>query len=273
MFEAKLYAVRKIQEAPIQHADEVPTRPEFQQVTQTVNAYPDQVGCVLQAVAPVTEGGEYFVPALAAEHLTRNGVLIPQSERVVLSNLREIVMALADPATQAQVREAFYQHNPVPGAVWKVVNGAHILINPDEIMPQNYGVNELRDDIDDYSRMFVWIQKKLPKFLRTKRIRNVEKGDKSIFVSNAQENLRLRDRREGQPLHDYYQELKLEGNIYDFWSPRDVKMEQLDGQMNLLGELPNSANYVYPYYSLRDERASGWHYSTDYKGVKQIIYG
>jgi hypothetical protein len=36
MFEAKLYAVRKIQEAPIQHADEVyevPTRPEFQQVT------------------------------------------------------------------------------------------------------------------------------------------------------------------------------------------------------------------------------------------------
>jgi hypothetical protein len=31
----------------------------------------------------------------------------------------------------------------------------------------------------------------------------------------------------------------LEGNIYDFWSPRDVrKMEQLEGQLNIVGEIP-----------------------------------
>jgi hypothetical protein len=201
LFEAKLYNICKICEAPIQHADEVyevPTRPEFQQVTQTVNAYPDQIGRVLKAVGPVTEGGEYFVPALVAEHRTRNGALIPQYEKVILSNLRETVVALADPATQAQVREAFHQHNPVPGAIWRVVNGTHVLMNPDEIMPANYGVNELRDDIDDYSLMFTWMQKKLPKFVRTTRINNQEKGDKSIFVSNTQENLRIKDGRERQ---------------------------------------------------------------------------
>jgi len=87
MFEAKLYNIRKIQEAPIQHADEVyevPTRPDFHMVMQTVNAYPDQVGRVLKAVGPITEGSEYFVPALAAEQRTRNGILIPRSERVIL---------------------------------------------------------------------------------------------------------------------------------------------------------------------------------------------
>jgi len=122
--------------------------------------------------------------------------------------------------------------------------------------------------------MFTWMQKKLPKFVKTARLNYQERGDKALFVSNGQENLRIRDRLEGRALADYYQNLKLEGNVYDFWSPRDVKkMEQLEGQFNFLGELPTLANYVYPYYCLQDDRASGWHYSTDYKGVKQILYG
>jgi hypothetical protein len=55
------------------------------------------------------------------------------------------------------------------------------------------------------------------------RINYLEKGDRAIFVSNVQENLSIRDRIEGQALENYYQGLKLEGNIYDFWSPRDAK--------------------------------------------------
>lgn len=114
-----------------------------------------------------------------------------------LSNLRETVLALANPATQPQVREAFYQHNPVPGAIRRDVNGTHVLVNADEIMPENYGVNELRDDIDEYSRMFTWLHKKLPKFVRTTSINQLKKGDKSAFVSNSQEDLRIRDRQDG----------------------------------------------------------------------------
>jgi hypothetical protein len=114
MFEAHLYNIRKIQEAPLQHVEdtyEVPTRPEFMQVTQTVNAYPDQIGRILKALGPITEGEEYFVPALAADQKTRAGLLIPQSERIVLSNLRETVTALSDQQTQPQVREVFYQNH------------------------------------------------------------------------------------------------------------------------------------------------------------------
>jgi hypothetical protein len=92
MFVERLYNIRKYQEAPIQFSDDiygVPTRPEFLQVTQTVNAYPDQIGRVLQAVGPVYGGEEYYVPALSANQNTRQGMLVPQSERVVLSNLRD----------------------------------------------------------------------------------------------------------------------------------------------------------------------------------------
>jgi hypothetical protein len=275
LFEARLYNIRMIQEAPIQHPEEVyemPTRPDFMQICQTVNAYPDQVGRMIAAAGPISEGEGYFVPALAANNI-RNRKLIPQSEHIIWSNLRDTVVALADPATPAQEREAFYQHNPIPGAIWRVENGTHVLENADEIMPADYKMENLLDDIAEYRRMVAWMQKKLPKFVRTSNLNYTEKGDKSIFISNAQENLRIADRREGEPLVEYYSRLKLEGNIYDFWSPRGVeKMEKLNGQMSLLGEIPALADYAYPYYCLRDKRVSGWHYYSNYKGVKQILY-
>jgi hypothetical protein len=80
IFEARLYNIIRIQEAPIQRANEVynvMTRPGFHLVTQTVNAYPDQIGGLIKAVGPVTEGNKYYVTALAAEQRTRQGVLIP----------------------------------------------------------------------------------------------------------------------------------------------------------------------------------------------------
>jgi hypothetical protein len=73
LFEAQLYNIQKVQEAPIQFSEEVyqvPTRPDFMQIAQTVNAYPDRIGRVLKAVGPVSEGEEYFVPALSAGHYT-----------------------------------------------------------------------------------------------------------------------------------------------------------------------------------------------------------
>jgi hypothetical protein len=102
--EARLSAIRHIQEAPVQELDEIydiPTRPDYFLVTQTVNAYPDQIGRVLKAAGPILDGNEYFIliPALVCEQRTRHNKLIPQSERVVLSNLRETVVALADPET------------------------------------------------------------------------------------------------------------------------------------------------------------------------------
>jgi hypothetical protein len=127
-------------------------------------------------------------------------------------------------------------------------DGTHLLVNPDEIMPADFTSDMLRDDIDEYMRMHTWMQKKLPKYVRTSGINCEEKGDRSASVCNYQNRTRIKDRVENQDLRDYYRDLKLEGNIYQFWSPRDLrKIEQLDSQLNLLGELPSLMNYIYPY--------------------------
>jgi hypothetical protein len=118
-------------------------------VTATINTYPDQVARVLEAIGPVAHGEDYLVPCLAADQRSRGGALIPQSERVTFSNLRETVVALATPATNPQAREAFYVRNPIPGAIWRVEDGSHILVNPDEIKPENYDIPDYRRDTSE----------------------------------------------------------------------------------------------------------------------------
>jgi len=81
LFEARLYNIRKIQVAPIQHADEVyevPTRQDFLQVTQTVNAYPDKIGRVIKALGPVTEG-EYLSHTL--QHALSIALSVTEAEK------------------------------------------------------------------------------------------------------------------------------------------------------------------------------------------------
>jgi hypothetical protein len=73
---------------------------------------------------------------------------------VILSNLRETVVALSDVATNPQVRGTFYLNNPIPGAIWQLQrDNTHVLQNQDEIMPADYTSDMLRDDVDDYMRM------------------------------------------------------------------------------------------------------------------------
>jgi hypothetical protein len=79
IFETRLTSIRSIQEAPYQFAEEIytfPARPEFVQVTKTVNAYPDQVGRFVALIGPFSEGEGYYVPAFAANR-TRRGAFIP----------------------------------------------------------------------------------------------------------------------------------------------------------------------------------------------------
>jgi hypothetical protein len=263
MFETRLFKNREIQKAPLQHMDEVydvPHRPEFFLVTHTVKAYPDQVGRIIRAIGPIEDGDEYYVPAAARNERNQFGRIMPQSEHVLLSNLREYVEALSSPETAAVTRETFYQNNPIPGATWEGPEGDRLLANPDEIMPEDYTADDLRDDVDEYNRMFSWMQKKVPKFVCTAWINYEDKGDRSVFVSNAQENARIIDRHADEPLPHYYSRLKITG-----------KIEELNRALILVGEQPSLANYIYPMYCSRDIRTAGWNYNTDWKGIRQIL--
>lgn len=53
---------------------------------------------------------------VAANHFNRNDVLVPRPESVLLTNLRQVVLALSDPNTPEAYRVRFDANNPIPEA-------------------------------------------------------------------------------------------------------------------------------------------------------------
>lgn len=70
-------------------------------------------------------------------------------------------------------------------------------------------------------------------------------GQKSCFVSNDIEDLRVRFRAIDQPFAEYYRNYLPEGNVMDYCSfIKLTAAEQFDGQTILLGERLAAENYV-----------------------------
>lgn len=276
MVDVRLMEIRSTLKAPYQNQDMITNleiNPQLERTVKTINAYPVAIGKIINAIGPIEEGDEYFIPAFPAKRESREGQLIPLPGEVRFGNLREVVERLSDQHLNPLVRQNFYAHNSIPGCIWR--GGPHnpVLANADEIMPANYTIVDLQDDIREFNYMHAWMQQKLPKFVNTTRINYESPGEKSLLMCNNEETLRYIDRNPGEELNAYYTRLKLSGDINDFWSQRNLKKpDMLHGQMNLLGEVPSVPNYRYPNYICRDIQLAGWKYDTSWKGVEQILY-
>lgn len=276
MVDVKLMEIRSTLRAPYQNQDMITNldiNPQLVRTVRTINAYPVAIGEIVNAIGPIEEGDEYFIPAYPARRENRDGQIIPIPGEVRYGNLREVVERLSDHNLNQMIRQNFYAHNPIPGCIWRGTPLNPVLTNADEIMPANYTLVDLQDDIKEFNYMHAWMQQKLPKFVSTTRINYEAPGSKSLLMCNGEEDLRYIDRTQNEELNLYYTRLKLSGDINDFWSQRNLKKpDMLHGQMNLLGEVPSVVNYRYPSYICRDIQLAGWKYDTSWKGVEQILY-
>lgn len=98
-------------------------------------------------------------------------------------------------------------------------------------------------------------------------------GSLSSFVCNKMSNLRVPDREAGEQLQDYYRRAYPMGNIKEFYAYAKLPAaERLEGQINLLGEIPRFDNLVYPAYVMRTEHVCAYQLQNDYKAIAQILY-
>lgn len=241
-------------------------------ITKTINAYPDPLGRIIKSVGPFSDGGEYHVPAVAANSY-HNGRFLPRSDNITFSNLRQTVVALSQEETLPELRHAFYLNNPIPGCIWRNPRNP-VLVNPDEVMPNDYGPDNFRRDVNQFNSSMAWVQKKLEKFVKTDKIDYAAQGSRSLLVSNRQNGLRYPDRQEGQHLAEYYQELQLEHNVDEYWYTSKLDNRELfEGQVNLTGELPAIVNFENPTYQDRGIDIASWTSTSDYLAVLAIVYG
>lgn len=139
-------------------------------------------------------------------------------------------------------------------------------------MPADYDVTSLRDNIALLSPYLNKLQKHIPKMVDG-TIDFKSSGKYSAFICNKMSDLRVPHRDPGEQLQDYYRRCYPLGNIKEFYSYAKLPAaERLEGQVNLLGELPRFDNLVYPTYVMSTEHVCKYQLQTDYKAIAQILY-
>ncbi|XP_044746580.1 uncharacterized protein LOC123308102 [Coccinella septempunctata] len=224
-----------------------------------VTILPDQITNAIRALGKVKVWDSLYVPNLARDQRTHHNLLIPQAENVRYSNLRETVVALQNINTPVEYRRRFYRNNPIPGAIWKGVDNPSsddnpILDNANEIMPEDYGLNEFNDDLQHMHAKINYLARKVPKYF-TGAVNFDSDGTKAMLVCNAQDTLRLPDRGAHEPLNEYYARLRPTGDIDEYYNLEGLtSVEQIDGCLSLLGEVPTTPALEYPIFFTRNSR-------------------
>lgn len=170
---------------------------------------------------------------------------------VSFTNLRDFVNALSNPLTPQAVRLWFYNHNPIPCAVWNrpvdrrdahgepVDQNWPLLMNPDHIMPPGFDLIKFHNDIHLIMTSLNIIARKYPKYVFIGRVDYDGPGVASQLVSNDTSDARCADIN----FPNAYSKRFLEGNITSFWSNEIMtKPEFYIGMFNLFGELPRVAD-------------------------------
>lgn len=271
VLEAKLENLKTSYPLPARDSDLVypyQVNADLLHVAQTVTIAPEPIKRLVNAVGIVSYDEGVYIPTVSKPATDDRGRFIPQAQNILYSSLRKTVVALSDPATPERYRRRFIENNPIPGAIWH----NHLLQNADEIMPANHGIDNLRDDIALLSPYLNKLQKHIPKMVDG-TIDFKSSGKLSSFLCNKMENLRVPNREVREQLQDYYRRAYPTGNIREFFSYAKLSAaERLEGQINLLGELPRFENLIHPTYSMRTEYVCKYQLQTDYKAIAQILY-
>lgn len=208
-----------------------------------------------------------YFPAMSRNIFTQDGQFIPRPENIVLSNLRETVVALNasnvpdDDAGAMQHRQNFYKNNPIPGAIWTTNN--YKLINADEIIPPDY---DLHSHVYDDMHKLLSLSMKLShdtKYINKDCTNRKDTRQRfSSFICNEMGDLRVCDRKPQQDLNYYYKMTNTRGRIESFYSRFRLKKDHVikEGALFLLGEYPKDESFAKPIYELRSENVNSYYY-------------
>lgn len=124
---------------------------------------PEPIATMVNAIGILKEGECTYMNVLPPDYFSRGGQFVPLAENITISNLRATVESLANPETNVDIRLNFRNHNPIPCTIWDARN---ILQNPDDVIPENYGDNELAADMTAIIAHRDYMTQKYPKYIR-----------------------------------------------------------------------------------------------------------
>ncbi|CAH0562877.1 unnamed protein product [Brassicogethes aeneus] len=114
-----------------------------------------------------------------------------------VTNIRQLVVALADPNTPLASREYFIAHNSLPGANFQNA----LLQNPDDIWPEIYDIEDLQEDIHAYNNLLTRIGPRMPGHFLTIVEWSGSATESALACSDVHE-MRIQTQWEVQPVRE-----------------------------------------------------------------------
>lgn len=244
-------------------------------VAQTVVVAPEPMKRLINTVAIVNYDEGVYIPTIAHETTDDRVRFIPRAESILYSNLRRTVQALTDVNTPERYRRRFEENNPIQGAIWHY----HLLVNADEVIPHSHTTDDLRNDIALLGPYMSKLQKHVPKMAHASATWLM--APSISRVPGRYRHLSVRK----WPIYEYHLENQessyritiieriLQGTLKSryYAYAKLSAAERLEGQINLLGELPRFEN-LHPTFLMRTEHVCKYQLQSDYKAIAQILY-
>lgn len=267
--ELKIIKLRKESGVIYEHPN---ARAGFMEDAARFNIFPLHIKMLIDAIGVVTDTDDVaYLPVIAQVRRDDEGYLQPRPENLLLSTLKETVKELADPETALVIRQRFHDNNPIPGAKW---SNDHVLLNPNEIIPENYDINSsLVTDIFGLTPFMSKLQTVAPKLVGG-ALEPKLTGKRSIFISNTLSTLKVPDRKVDESIDDYGKRCHPEGDVRRFsYNTTLTSAERLEGQIILAGEYPSIVNCLRPLYYKRELDQHAFDFESTHVAVVANLYG
>lgn len=239
---------------------------------------------LISSIGVVRAFGTVYIPRIP----TLTSTLDCDPTLVYFHNLRHIVIALANPVTDVNVRRYFYDHCPIPNAIWntqrlgrardgdgQVVDpnpdAFPVLLNPDDIMPTIYDFQNMVNDITIISDAIEKIGRKYEKFISVGGVDYNTLGNFTQLVSNHVESVRCIPVTDQRNYNDDFSGIS--GSINEYWSSEMIgESEFYLGSLHLLGEIP-IRGIQFPVHEVRSLRNAKQEGNVDYISSIQNLLG
>lgn len=237
----------------------------------SVNYLPLPVASVINSIGRVEHYGNVYDPYVPNCPVF-NGVLSPRADALTLTNLRQTVLALANPAVP--LRTAFFDANLLMLAH---VQGG-LLLNPNDIMPDVYGPEQLRVDCNIYKTLLNQIQEKIPKMVALHRAEH-ESNTTALLFTRTHVNgdvIRIQTLDNLIPdaqLSEYirtHPTLGESNHVHTFCDPVGIGAQI--GIVSLLGEILPTFAFMTPLFAIRSSLVSSKRVESSFHARLSLIY-
>ncbi|GLV38135.1 hypothetical protein CBL_10102 [Carabus blaptoides fortunei] len=158
---------------------------------------------------------------------------------ITIINLRDIIVLLSDPNTGLEVRRAYVNLNSIPAAKFNDEQNL-IFVNPDDIMPADYGINTIRQDFQRVKALLAIVGRKLSEMVGS--VTFDEKGNPGQLLSteidgDSPRTVSFVEFNDNNGVWFYTIDPYITGDGRDWFTARKLSQEQtVSGALMLAGE-------------------------------------